>query len=101
MHPSISMEVLNTGIMPTLNRKKWISPDIPYSKEEVERVYGKRPRKPTFWPWAAWFRKCTNQRYQFNHTQATEVDKVTFNEVGEAINIAKSLQGLAERSRLN
>ena len=101
MHPSISVKVLNTGIMPTLNRNKWISPDIPYSTKEVERVYGKRLGKPYFWSWVTWFRKCTNQRYQFSHAQAVEVDKVTLNEVGEAINIAKSLQSLGERSRLN
>lgn len=101
LHPSISKEVLSTGIVPTPNKDKWLAPDIPYSAEEVIRVFGSIPGKPVFWTWGTWFRKCTKQRYMFNFEQAAESDRVSLSEVEEAINIAKSLRNSLDKSRLN
>lgn len=97
-HPSLSMEVLETGIMPTLNKKEWISEEIPYSSVESGRVYkGKKP-------WIAdstWFFMQTKQPWQFTTETACMINPVTLDEVKEAIVIANALKSARSKGKLN
>jgi len=97
-HPSLSMEVLKTGIVPTLNEEEWISNEIPYSKEEIDRVF---PNRSMTFPLGAWFFKQTGQSYLFTPQTACMITPVELDEVRKAIAIANALKNTNSRGKLN
>ena len=82
MHPNISVELAKKGILPLLNQEEWVSPDIPYSSDQIDKAF---PNRPSRRPVAYWFRKNIGQRATFSFSQATKPDPVDLAEVEEFV----------------
>jgi hypothetical protein len=94
----LSKKVLETGIVPTLDRNKWQSDEIPFSKEEIDRVF---PGRAATRPPGTWFLQKIGQPYLFTPEAAQEINRVKRSEVKKAINIAVALKNAKSRGRLN
>jgi len=80
MHPNLELGT-KAGMIPSTNRKHWVSPEIPFSAEEIDRVF---PGRKATEGHALWFRKSNGQRYAFSMDEAQRVDPVGLREVEEA-----------------
>jgi hypothetical protein len=94
------MEILKTGIVPTLNQDEWVSEEIPFSSDEINRFY--MGGSGIFLSAATRFRMQTGQTWRFFTTEAAcTINPVDLNEVKEAIIIANALKSARNQAKLN
>lgn len=61
------------GLEPHSNPKEWVSPEIPYTSEQID---GHFPGRPFNIPTCAWFRQETGQRRSFGFNEAQKVSPI-------------------------
>lgn len=78
VHPNISLELAERGILPDPNKENWTSQEIPYTSEQIDEAW---PGRPFTCCAGTWFLKKTGRPFAFSFDQAKQIDHVPMEEV--------------------